>query len=708
MRTAILRAWGTSLLLAAVLRGAPSASAQEPAPAEEAPPPVSLAVLGEARGLLAGGKAEAALRLLSDPSLENHPLWEYVLVYRARALSRMGRTAEAEPLWRRLFEALPEPSFRREAAEALLASLPPERLSEAVPYAKALWFADPSDVPRGCLLARALWASDRKEEAGRVALDLWTRFPGHPEAEKLWKDLPALAPRPGAVPREALLERLRAEARGGRKDLLERELPAFAPATEEETGWKAFLEGRREELSGQVKRALVAYRRAFQTSAVAPLAVVRMALVAPRASLTEESLRQVEEALLALPSSAAERDRALWALVQHRTARKEEPRALEVALRGLGQERSDGRLTEFLYDAAWARWMAKRSREAEVIWRRMVASLPPQADDRLASAYCLLRMGRISDPVEREALAAEILKYDAFGYFGYRLREGRPPDTEPGEEPAPPPGQPGSRLYKAACLRASGLPEEAAAEYLASGGPLGPSTAARWAAAQALLEAGRTPEAIREARRAYPQAYAAPGRSAPETFWRAVYPLPFLEEVKAAAGAASLPPLLLGSVARQESLWDPQAVSRSGALGLLQLMPPTARTVALEAGLPPYSPDRAFDPAWNLSAGSRYLASLLGRYRGRLAVALAAYNAGPGRADEWLARPGAPKEDDLWIESIPFRETRSYVRRILLNLWEYSRLYPGLRSCASIPPEQRPFYSPSPELLCPPEVEGGP
>ncbi len=702
MRTATLRAWGTSLLLlTALLSGAPAA-AQEPA---EAPP---LPALREAKGLLDQGKAEAALWILSDPSLETHPLWEYVLAYRARALSKAGRAAEAELLWRRLFEALPEPSFRKEAAEALLAALPPERASEAVPYAKALWLSDPSDLPRGCLLARALRASGRGEEARRLALDLWTRFPGHAEAERLWKEAPDLAPSPMAAPREALLQRLLAEARGGRKDLLERDLPAFAPATEDESGWKAYLEGRREELSGQVKRALVAYRRALESPEAAPPAVVRMALLAPRASLSEVSLRQVEEALLALPPAAADRDRALWSLVQNRSARKEEARALEVAARGLCRERADARLAEFLYDAAWARWMGKRPREAEALWRKMAASLPPQSDDRLAAAYCLLRLGRISDPGEREALVAEVLRYDAFGYFGYRLREGRPPEAQPGEEPPPPEGGPGSHLQKAAALLSSGLPDEAAAEYLASGGPLGPPSSARWAAARALLEAGRTPEAIREARRAFPQAYASPGLNAPEAFWRAVYPLPFLDGVKGAAEQASLPPLLVGSVARQESLWDPRAVSRSGALGLLQLMPATARAVAAQAGLPPFGRDRAFDPAWNLSAGSHYLASLLARYRGRLSVALAAYNAGPGRADEWLARPGAPKEDDLWIESIPFRETRSYVRRILLNLWEYSRLYPEFRSCASIPPAQRPFFSPAPDLLCPPEVDCGP
>lgn len=126
---------------------------------------------------------------------------------------------------------------------------------------------------------------------------------------------------------------------------------------------------------------------------------------------------------------------------------------------------------------------------------------------------------------------------------------------------------------------------------------------------------------------------------------------------------------LLLAVARQESQFDPRAVSPAGARGLMQLMPATARLVAREL-------DTGFDlaalldePDYNLRLGTHYLARQLERF-GEPALALAAYNAGPGRVESWLARYGDPRGRGRhalvdWIERIPFRETRNYVQRVL-------------------------------------------
>jgi soluble lytic murein transglycosylase len=159
-----------------------------------------------------------------------------------------------------------------------------------------------------------------------------------------------------------------------------------------------------------------------------------------------------------------------------------------------------------------------------------------------------------------------------------------------------------------------------------------------------------------------------------------LYPAPFREQVSSAAAANGLPSLLVCSVVRQESLWDPAAVSRSGAVGLMQLMPRTAAWLARRFDLAPANGDNVVDPGWNTAAGCGYLKGLLDSHGGRLDLALAAYNAGPGRVREWASRPGCPRDPDLFIESLPFWETRSYVRRILLNYWEYRRIYPELRS----------------------------
>jgi soluble lytic murein transglycosylase len=128
------------------------------------------------------------------------------------------------------------------------------------------------------------------------------------------------------------------------------------------------------------------------------------------------------------------------------------------------------------------------------------------------------------------------------------------------------------------------------------------------------------------------------------------------------------------AVARQESEFDPEAGSGVGARGLMQLMPATAKGMADAIGLQ-YDVARLDEPLYNARLGTEYLARMLNRYDGSYLLATAAYNAGPGRVDQWLESlgdPRAPGADVVaWIESIPFTETRNYVMRVLEGLHVY-------------------------------------
>jgi len=156
------------------------------------------------------------------------------------------------------------------------------------------------------------------------------------------------------------------------------------------------------------------------------------------------------------------------------------------------------------------------------------------------------------------------------------------------------------------------------------------------------------------------------------------YPLPF--------GAAEIarapdPPetALALALARQESALNPRAVSRSGARGLMQVMPRTAREVSRRLGLR-YSRSRLTeDPGYNIALGSAYLSELLQDYGGSHMLALAAYNAGPTRVNRWLQRYGDPRSGAVdpvdWIELVPYPETRNYIQRVLESAVVYrSRL----------------------------------
>ncbi len=134
----------------------------------------------------------------------------------------------------------------------------------------------------------------------------------------------------------------------------------------------------------------------------------------------------------------------------------------------------------------------------------------------------------------------------------------------------------------------------------------------------------------------------------------------------------------LYSIARQESLFDIAAVSKAGARGMIQLMPSTARMVAKKNEILLESDEMLNDVDVNLDIGSRYFLSIYRQFDSNLPMALARITRRPGRPAEWNKRPNNPQKETLFIESIPFRETRSYVKRIMNNIWEYRRLYPEL------------------------------
>ncbi len=142
------------------------------------------------------------------------------------------------------------------------------------------------------------------------------------------------------------------------------------------------------------------------------------------------------------------------------------------------------------------------------------------------------------------------------------------------------------------------------------------------------------------------------------------YPLPFVDEFAAAAEAASIPKPWAYGVARSESLFMRDVRSGAGAVGLMQLMPATGREVARQLAMRYEGLATLTDPAANIRLGTGYLGRMSDRFGGNRVLATAAYNAGPHRVDSWLPAQ-EPIETRVWIENIPFNETRAYVRRVL-------------------------------------------
>ena len=142
------------------------------------------------------------------------------------------------------------------------------------------------------------------------------------------------------------------------------------------------------------------------------------------------------------------------------------------------------------------------------------------------------------------------------------------------------------------------------------------------------------------------------------------------------------------AIIRQESAFQTDALSPAGALGLMQLMPATAKSVATQLGLPFSKSRLTADATYNMTLGRSYLDGLIESYSGSYVLAIAGYNAGPRRVQEWLSQNRDPRLDSVdaidWVESIPLSETRNYVQRVLENLQVYRARLGGTQIALSI------------------------
>lgn len=160
-------------------------------------------------------------------------------------------------------------------------------------------------------------------------------------------------------------------------------------------------------------------------------------------------------------------------------------------------------------------------------------------------------------------------------------------------------------------------------------------------------------------------------------FRRNLYPINHQETIVKHAATQKIDPLLVAAVIRTESKFHSNATSRSGALGLMQIMPETAQWIAEQRGDKDFRKELLFEPDLNIEYGTWYIANLGKEFDGDLVLVIAAYNAGRGNVNRWLTEKKWTGEHTT-LEQIPFPETREYVKRVLNNYQAYRELYPEL------------------------------
>jgi soluble lytic murein transglycosylase len=227
---------------------------------------------------------------------------------------------------------------------------------------------------------------------------------------------------------------------------------------------------------------------------------------------------------------------------------------------------------------------------------------------------------------------------------------------------------------KAKLLLNAGLVDFAVRELQASDGGQG----ANWATleiAKVYTTAGIYHRALQFLKRAVPNYYSLEMSQLPRPYWEFLFPTPYWPNLRREAEANGLDPYLVASLIRQESEFNPTAVSHANAYGLMQLLPSVGKGMAHEVKFRGFSTDRLLDPPVNLQLGTRYFKEMVNEYNGQVEYALAAYNAGTNRVADWR-QSGTYKDIDEFVESIPFTETREYVQAITRNAAVYKILYP--------------------------------
>ncbi len=280
--------------------------------------------------------------------------------------------------------------------------------------------------------------------------------------------------------------------------------------------------------------------------------------------------------------------------------------------------------------------------------------------------YCQLARERINIPLP-EPLAAEPVSTTA------PMNGGAPVNGEVARAVAARAEIEQQSAYRRAIeLKTLGLDSDAARELAGLTDRYSRGPDVLMALATMLNEVGAYHHALRLARARFRDKLERVGGVVDPSLWKVAYPTGLLPTIKG-QGVNGVDPYLVAAIIREESQYDWRAVSRVGAIGLMQVMPGTANNVAQRLGLSAVARDDLFDQETNIRIGVHYVDQLLEQFSGNLAHTIASYNAGPIAVESWITLHRGRSQDEF-VELIPYQETRQYVKRVLRSYREYMRL----------------------------------
>ncbi len=631
-----------------------------------------------ARAYIALDAASQAVPVLDGLESLVPALADDITRLRAQALAKSGRHADARAVYESLASRTREERDRAHAAiEALAAG------DHAGAASVMRRWAD--DAPSGVDRARAWRLAGQCLEAihdEAAAARAWQRIlVREPDSSYVEEAQTALGRLQAPLSRTAMFERAQELNERARYQTVIDELTALGPGTSDE--W------RRLHLLG---RAYFGARNRY-ADAHTTLA---------QAAAREDNADRDEDAFMSARALArsdrddeavAEYDRVART-VRGRWGHEAAFRAAWIVARAGRTDQAVARYREFLatradaqagqrgeaaWELGWALFNARRYAEAAPALSQAADLASKSLEKGRGKYWSALALSRAGDATGAQRVWQQLVTERPLTYYALlaetRLRERgvtvAAPALPVARREAPTVRMPAHVLW----LRALGFDREASARIAASEDAIRASVArerADEALALAYLSLGYAQRAYAIAQR-HGDELDQPPTEATRWVWDCAYPRPHAAAVEAAEDASSLPRHYLFAIMRQESAFNGRDVSSARAIGLLQMIPPTTRRVARELGIE-FREEMLFDPAYNIRVGGHYIGKLYAQYQSVLPRAIGAYNAGPGAMGRWVRERGT-MDLDAFTESIPFDETRIYVRRVLQNLARYRYLY---------------------------------
>ena len=523
------------------------------------------------------------------------------------------------------------------------------------------------------VIAESVLRGGDLQSSANAYLMLWSLYPGTPEAAEAERNLARLERELGHSVRDADSHRLRADALYKLR-YNEDALAAYDQAL------ALGLSGS-ERVAAQDSRAqtlfrLRRYSEASEAFAALPPTAprrIQYARALARSGRVPSGARELEEIGGGSKSSDAARALLLAALLWEGEGEDKRANGLYAYL--LKRSPRSSYASAARWRLGWSAFRDKRY-TAAIDYFEIVEKEEPDAVAALRPRYWSIRSSeQLGDPAAAERYADLALEFP-LSYYGWRASGRVERDASPRVIAAMRPGRSAlaaRQLERPRILIEAGLVDRARAE-LDSLSRRARGVDDRLALAQLFADVGDFYSSQRLMVDAYTESLArGPIPEHLELWWHA-WPAPFEEEMRGATlEGLKIEPGLVYAIMREESGYRPKIVSVSGARGLLQLMPETAERVAREAQLDDFSPDDLFEPGVNIQLGSDYLSTLLRRFEGRTSAAIGSYNAGPHVVARWIN--DGPVEDDIWVEEIPYDQTRGYVKRVLRSLHAYRVLY---------------------------------